>query len=166
MILLYIFIAAVVISGIHDAITNKTKTQPKDQSKSLSEYNDCNFTEEDKPAQNVTNNYYTQNNTYVQQNNYYNNSGESKGHTKKVWKRLGYRVIPGESYAYKFYGNLVFNPNQVEKLSTNRVKYSEDGLAKKLLSNTKSKKMAKNILVKGYGYSESRAKNLAGYKGY
>lgn len=47
-----------------------------------------------------------------------------------------------------------------------QVHTSETGLARKLLNNTGSKRMAKDILVEKYGYSQSEAKGLAGYKGY
>ena len=47
-----------------------------------------------------------------------------------------------------------------------QVKYSETGLANKLLANTGSKRMAKDILVGQYGYSQSEAKSLVGYRGY
>ena len=43
---------------------------------------------------------------------------------------------------------------------------SKIGLAKKLLRDTGSKRMTKDILVERYGYSQSEAKSLAGYKGY
>ena len=43
---------------------------------------------------------------------------------------------------------------------------SEKGLAKKLLKRTGSRRMAKDILVQQYGYSQSGAKHLAGYRGY
>lgn len=168
-----LFIIAVgTIEALYEKFTNRTNNNridspSKKQSKSLSEYDDFIYPEKKESQKSVVNNIYIQKNTYVQQNNYNSNSPEeSKGHTEKVWKRLGYRIKSGESYAYKFYGNEIFNPNQVERLSTNRVKYSENGLAQKLLSDTKSKKMSKNILVKEYGYSESNAKSLVGYRGY
>ena len=43
---------------------------------------------------------------------------------------------------------------------------SETGLANKLLRDTGSKRMAKDILVEEYGYSQPEAKSLAGYRGY
>ena len=120
----------------------------------------------DKLTSNV-NNCNIQQNIYVQNNNYYGKSSKAgSDHTAKVWKKLGYSVKYGERYAYKFYGNEIFSSQQVEKSSFHRVKYSEDGLAEKLLNNTGSKKFAKDILIKKYGYSESDAKNLVGYKGY
>ena len=114
------------------------------------------------------NNYYVQNNYYIQQNNYSKSKSadENKDHTAKVWKRLGYRVKAGKSYAYKFYGKEIYKPDQVELDSTYSIKYSKEGLAKKLLRNTGSKSMAKDILVKEYGVSEYEAKNLVGYRPY
>ena len=112
------------------------------------------------------NNYYVQNNYYIQQNNYSKSKSadENKDHTAKVWKKLGYRVKAGESYAYKFYGNEIYKPNQVELDSTYSIRYSKEGLAKKLLRNTGSKYMAQKILVNEYGVSEYEAKNLVGYR--
>jgi len=43
---------------------------------------------------------------------------------------------------------------------------SESGLADKLLSRTGSKRVAKDILVDQYGYSQNEAKSLVGYRGY
>lgn len=87
-------------------------------------------------------------------------------HTKNVWKKLGYKIKYGETYSYKFYGNEIFTPDQVESIkSTLYVHTSENGLAHKLVSNTKSKRIAKDILVDEYGYTESEAKKLVGYKG-
>lgn len=169
---LLVIIALGTIEALYEKITNRTSSNKinstsNNQSRSLSKYDDFVYSKKEEPKKSVVNNFYIQKNTYVQQNNYYNKSSEeSKGHTEKVWKRLGYSIKYGESYAYKFYGNEIFKPNQVERLSTNRVKYSENGLAQKLLSDTKSKKMSKDILVKEYGYSETNAKNLVGYKGY
>lgn len=115
----------------------------------------------------VVNNYYVQQNIYVQQNyQHHKSSKTNKDHSEKVWNELGYSVKRGETYAYKFYGNEIYTPDQVVKSSSNRVKYSEDGLATKLLNNTGSKKMAKDILVREYGYNESNAKALVGYRGY
>ena len=54
-------------------------------------------------------NYYTQNNVYIQ-----NNYGiKPEAHTERVWKRLGYEVRYGESYAYKYYGNEIYTEDQV-----------------------------------------------------
>ena len=169
---LLLIIAIGTLEALHDKMKNKkynNRIEPfsKNQATNTGKYDDLIFPEKENTRKNVVNNYYIQKNTYVQQNNYYNKSEEeSKGHTEKVWKRLGCRVKYGESYTYKFYGNKIYNSDQVEKLSTNRVKYSEDGLVQKLLSDTKSKKMAKNILVENYGYSEINAKSLVGYIGY
>jgi len=109
------------------------------------------------------NNYYTQNNIYVQQNNYSKKSKSkdtSTDHSEKVWNKLGYRIKRGESYSYKFYGNMIFTPDQVEKIGSYKVQYSETGLAKKLLKDTGSKSHAKDILVHNYGLSKSKAQNL------
>lgn len=120
-----------------------------------------------KDNENIVKNYYTQN-VYVQQNNYYNNSkseDENKDHSEKVWKRLGYKIKNGETYSYKFYGNKIFTPDQVEKIGSHyQIKYSETGLTKKLLKDTGSKAHTKNILIDNYGVSESRANKLVGWK--
>jgi len=58
------------------------------------------------------------------------------------------------------YGNEIYKPDQVEKIGSYQVHYSETGLAKKLLDNTGSKSHAKDILVDNYGLSESKAKRL------
>ncbi len=51
-------------------------------------------------------------------NNHHDTSSEElKDHTEKVWERLGYRVIDGEIYTYKMYGNEIYTPDQVEKVS-------------------------------------------------
>lgn len=116
----------------------------------------------------VVNNYYTQNNITIQQNNYSNSdSSKHTDHTERVWKRMGYRVKYGETYSYKHYGNEIYTPNQVEKIGSNyHVHTSENGLARKLLSDTGSKRMAKDILVDQYGYTQNNAKKLVGYRGY
>jgi len=122
----------------------KTK-HPSNKRNNLDSY-DTNVTIEKEPT--IVNNYYTQNNIYVQQNNYHNKSeDERKDHSEKVWKRLGYKVKYGETYSYKFYGNEIFKPSQVERIGSNQVKYSESGLARKLLNDTGSKKHTKDILV-------------------
>lgn len=119
---------------------------------------------EDTKNTTTINNYYTYNNIHVQQNNYYEKSkseDENKDHSEKVWNRLGYQVKPGETYSYKFYGNKIYTPDQVEKIGSHyQIKYSETGLTKKLLNDTGSKSHAKNILVQNYGLSESKATKL------
>lgn len=117
----------------------------------------------EKETQIVINNYYTQNNTYVQQNNYYKKpkiEDENKVHSEKVWKRLGYKVKHGETYSYKMYGKQIFKPDQVEKIGSYQIRYSQNGLAQKLIKNTGSKSHAKNILVDNYGLSKSEAQRL------
>lgn len=102
-------------------------------------------------------------NIYVQQNNPYKKSkskDENKGHSEKVWRKLGYKIKSGETYSYKFYGNKIFTPDQVEKIGSYQIRYSESGLAKKLLNNTGSKSHAQNILVDDYDLSESKAQRL------
>jgi len=44
-------------------------------------------------------------------------TSESDGHTREVWARKVYQVKYGESPAYKYYGNLVYLRNQVEKVT-------------------------------------------------
>lgn len=158
---LLLIIAIGTLEALYEKISHRTSKSSKKQFKNLSTNDDFIYLDKDEPKKSTVNNYYTQKNTYVQQNNYYNNS--SKGLTERVWKRLGYSIKYGEKYSYKFYGNEIFTPDQVKMMSTNKVQCSENGLTKKLLSDTKSKKMTKNILVKQYGYSESNAKNLVEY---
>jgi hypothetical protein len=67
----------------------------------------CEVLEEKKT---IINNVYIQNNVYVQYNNY---SSKSEAHTEAVWKRKGYSVKYGETYAYKHYGNEIFTEDQV-----------------------------------------------------
>ena len=111
----------------------------------------------------TVNNIFIQQNTInIQVNNNQTNKG-SGGHTKKIWQKLGYKVKYGESYAYKFYGNEIYRPEQVESISTNYVKYSERGLIEELLRKTKSKYMTQKILVEQYGYPEVKAKKLLNY---
>ena len=143
----------------------KTK-YPNNKRNNLDSY-DTTIIEDNDVKPTVVNNYYVQNNVYIQQNNYHNKSkDENKDHSEKVWKRLGYKVKYGETYSYKFYGNEIFKPSQVERIGSNQVKYSESGLARKLLNDTGSKKHAKDILVNQYGYSQASAKSLVGYNGY
>ena len=137
----------------------KTKN-PSNKRNNLDFY-DTTIIEDNEAKPTVVNNYYVQNNVYIQQNNYHNKSeDENKDHSEEVWKRLGYKVKYGETYSYKFYGNKIFKPNQVERIGSNHVKYSESGLVRKLLNDTGSKNHTKNILVNNYGVSESKAKKL------
>ncbi len=124
---------------------------------------------EDSKETHETNNYYVQNNINIQVNHHGTSSEELKDHSEKVWERLGYRVLGGESYTYKMYGKEIYTPDQVEQIGTGGsliVKYTEKGLVKKLLRDTGSKRMTKDILTEQYGYSQSAAKGLVGYKGY
>jgi len=117
----------------------------------------------------VTNNYYVQNTINIQVNHHSRSSEELKDHSENVWERLGYKVIDGEDYTYKMYGKEIYTPNQVEQIGSTgslAVKYSEEGLVKKLLDNTGSKRMTKDILAEQYGYSPSEAKELIEYIGY
>ena len=116
----------------------------------------------------IINNYYIQNNVSIQKNDYTKNPDELKDHTKRIWKKLGYEVNYGETYSYKMYGQKIYTPEQVSKISSHdyKIKYSKTGLANKLLENTGSKRMAKDILVEEYDIVESEAKKLVGYKGY
>jgi hypothetical protein len=127
----------------------------------------------------VTNNYYTQNTVNIQVNNYSSSSKKSKhkDHSEKVWNEMGYKIRYGETYSYRYYGNEIYTPDQVEECgydydcdyeesSTNSIKYSATGLARHLLSSTNSKRMTKDILVEEYGCSERYAKKLAGYNNY
>lgn len=137
---------------------------------------DATIIKEEKPT--VVNNYYTQNNVYIQQNNYRNKStDENKGHSAKVWKRMGYKVRYGETYSYKFYGNEIFTPDQVERIgSYNEPLRLENGLSKNqkqakqlgysLVNKCGSKRKAKDILVEKYGFDENTAKYATGYRGY
>jgi len=139
----------------------KTK-HPNNKRNNLDSY-DTTFIEDNDVKPTAVNNYYVQNNVYIQQNNYHNKSeDENKDHSEKVWKRLGYKVKYGETYSYKFYGNEIFKPNQVERIGSNHVKYSESGLARKLLNDTGSKKHTIDILVDSYGIPVNRAKFLVG----
>jgi len=105
-----------------------------------------------KQTQSSVHNHYTQNNVYIQNNYCY----KPEAHTARVWKKLGYRVSHGESYAYKYYGNEIYTEDQVRKisssyggcLSSNQKKVKSLGIA--LVKKSGSKQKAKNILVK-YG---------------
>lgn len=73
---------------------------------------------------------------------------------------MGYRLKSGETYSYKFYGNKIFTPKQVDKIGSCQIRYSETCLAKKLLNDTGSKSHTKDILVENYGLPESKARRL------
>ena len=184
--IIFLIVGSFLVSFISDKVsknesefTNKNKLNSKDEinkenlellkSIKLDEISkndtiEAEIIEEKENRQTVINNHYTQN-VYVQQNNYYNKSkDENKDHSKKVWKRLGYRVKYGERYSYKFYGNEIYTPQQVEKISSYHVKYSEKGLTNKILKDTGSKQHTIKILVDNYGISENRAKSLVGYQ--
>lgn len=168
-----LFIGGLYMLGMmYDKLTAKSDDTPVNRSfkSDVSSYHkprDFEYVSPKKSEETIVNNYYIQQNVYVQHNNHYGKSSkELSDHSAKAWKELGYSVKYGESYSYKFYGKEIFTPQQVEKSSSNRVKYSEDGLASKLLNDTGSKKFAKDILVREYDYSESNAKNLVGYRGY
>jgi len=125
----------------------------------------------------VVHNHFTQN-IYVQQtNHYYTASKESKDHTAKVWKELGYSVKYGETYAYKFYGNEIYRPDQVERIGNrNEPLQLEYGLTKNqrkvkqlgqaIVEKNHSKSLSKDILIDKYGFDEETAKYAVGYKGY
>jgi hypothetical protein len=121
-----------------------------------------------KQTQSSVHNHYTQNNIYIQ-NNY---GSKPEAHTAKVWKRLGYKVNYGESYAYKYYGNEIYTEDQVRKisgssnghLSSNQKKVKSLGTA--LVKKHGSKQKAKSILVNHYGFDEDTAKYGAGFSGY
>lgn len=168
----FIFIGILALIGYADQFLNTqthTNTTPtkSDAPKSSTSVKTYDYDEKSNETKNQshTNNVYIQNNVYV---NVHQPKSSTKhtDHTEKVWNQLGYEVKDGETYAYKHYGNEIYRPNQVLKSSSNRVRYSEEGLARKLINDTGSKKFAKDILVKEYGFSESNAKNLVGYKGY
>lgn len=128
-----------------------------------------NIETKDSEKTHITNNYYVQNTVNIQVNHHATSSEELKDHSEEVWERLGYRVIGGEDYAYKMYGREIYTPDQVELIGSSgslTVKYSEEGLVKKLLRDTGSKKMTKDILAEQYGYSQAEAKGLVGYRGY
>lgn len=115
-----------------------------------------------KEQNSTINNTYIQNNIYIQKN-YYERSKtyeENKDHSERVWRKLGYRIKRGESYSYRFYGNEIFTPNQVERIGSYEIKYSPDGLVRKLLADTGSVQHTQNILVEDYGLSKSEANNL------
>ena len=121
-----------------------------------------------KETQHIVNNFYIQNNTYIQQNNYKSSKSAeaNKDHTEKVWNRMGYRLKYGETYAYKYYGKEIFRPEQAERASAGyKIRYSEDGLTKKLLRDTGSAELTKKILEKEYGVSSSKAQKLIAYNG-
>lgn len=88
------------------------------------------------------------------------NYSTSKDHSEKVWNKLGYKVKNGEKCSYKFYGNEIFTPEQVERNISYKVKYSEIGLTKKLLENTCSEELTKQILIEKYGLNESKVNKL------
>ena len=108
------------------------------------------------------------------ENNRY--SEANKDHTEKVWNKLGYEIIPGETYDYKFYGREIFKPHQVQKIGSYRTRIARLGLTENqlkvktiglaLVEKTGSKRAAKNILVDKYGFDEDTAKYAAGYNGY
>ena len=94
------------------------KTEPVSRQKSQKNNTivydaECEIVEEKE----VVNNYYIQNNIYIQNND--NSSSQSKGHTARIWKKKGYKVKYGETYAYKHYGNEVFTTDQVAKITSN-----------------------------------------------
>lgn len=106
-----------------------------------------------------------------------NRSSEAnKDHTEKVWNKLGYEVIPGETYDYKFYGKEIFKPHQVQKIGSYRSRIASPGLSENqlkvktiglaLVEKTGSKRAAKDVLVDKYGFDEETAKYAAGYNGY
>jgi len=163
-----VYVLDVVYNQLRKNTTDTSaKMPPKSDVSSYARPKDFGYVSPKKVEETIVNNYYTQNNVYVQQNNYYEKpSQELSDHTAKIWKRLGYSIKHGETYSYKFYGNEIFKPNQVERIGSNHVKYSESGLARKLLNDTGSKKHAKDILVNQYGYSQASAKSLVGYNGY
>lgn len=149
------------VSILYGLIENNSKRKDNNASTGISN-KPSNFVDKEE-NQTIINNYCTQNNVYVQQNNYHKKSQsnhKTKGHSEKIWNKLGYRIKRGESYSYKYYGNEIFTSAQVEKNSSYEIQYSETGLAKKLLHNTGSKNHAKNILVNNYGLSKSKAENL------
>lgn len=116
----------------------------------------------------TTQNYYTQNNVYIQ-NNY---GGKPEAHTSRVWRKLGYEVNYGESYAYKYYGNEIYTEDQVSRvsgyhggyLSSNQKKVKSLGGA--LVRKSGSKQKAKQILVDSYDFDEDTAKYAVGYRGH
>lgn len=168
--ILFLIVGGIIYSVIENYFKNNAtpKTDIHRQENNLSNSNTkpavkTEVAESKKETQTIINNYYTQNNIYVQQNNYTKKSkseDENKDHSEKVWKKLGYRVKGGETYAYKFYGNKIFTPDQVEKIGSYEIRYSETGLTKKLLNVTGSKSHTKDILVDNYGLSESKAQRL------
>lgn len=168
-VILLLIVGSIIYNVIENYLKNKNTVtltnshQPKNNSnnKEIDFGNDKKF--EKQESHTVINNYYTQNNSYVQQNQYYKKSkskDENKDHSEKIWKELGYRIKNGETYSYKFYGNKIFKPNQVEKIGSYQIRYSEHSLAKKLLNDTGSKNHAKDILVESYGLSETKAQKL------
>ncbi|MEA1915145.1 MAG: hypothetical protein U9N30_07495, partial [Campylobacterota bacterium] len=89
---------------------------------------------------------------------------EYTDHSARVWKRLDYKIKYAESYSYKFYGNKIFTPEQVEKIGSNyQIKYSETGLTRKLLKDTGLKQLTKKLLINNYGLSRSKANELVLY---
>ena len=168
----FIFIGILALIGYADKFINtpsNTKTIPtkSDAPKNSTSIKTYDYEEKNNETKNQshTNNVYIQNNVYVNTQQP-KSSTKHTDHTEKVWNQLGYVVKEGETYAYKHYGNKIYRPDQVLKSSSNKVRYSEEGLARKLINDTGSKKFAKDILVKEYGFSESSAKNLVGYRGY
>ena len=171
-ILLFIIVLAI-LGWVNDFFENKSDTKNTDSQTTLNNelivkdtLSKNNSYEKDTNTKIIN----IQNNTYIQQNNYNVESEELDDHTEKIWNKLGYQIQYGETYAYKMYGKEIFTPEQVvqkvTKSTTNYVKYSEKGLVKKLLNNTGSKKITKDILVEEYGYSQSKAKKLVGYREY
>jgi len=105
-----LFIMIVVGYVIYAVFANsEEKTEKNTSIVPINRLDECEIVEDSKA---IVHNTYIQNNIYVQ-NNY--GSGKLEGHTEKVWKRKGYSLKYGETYAYKHYGNEIFTEDQVKK---------------------------------------------------
>ena len=152
-----VIVVLIILALIYGAFQDKNSSVSKRQNKSS------------------IHNHYTQTNIYVQ-----NNFGTKvEAHTSKVWKELGYEVIYGERYAYKYFGREIYTENQVRSvgnqhnryalsvnnhLSSNQKKVKSLGYT--LVNKYGSKQKAKNILIDHYDFDEDTAKYATGYQSH
>lgn len=178
------------------SVYSKEITTKKTNQELLDELNNLGFEDQKQPNKTIypkineektepttiVNNYYVQNNIYIkqEQTSKANSYNELSDHSEKVWKRLGYKIKYGESYAYRMYGKAIYKPHQVERIGTSSQKLlsidSEYGLTKNqakvkrlgysLVNKCGSKKIAKDILIEKYDFDEDTAKYAVGYLGY
>lgn len=152
----------------------KINTAPKHEVSTINTKTDY-TAKDDNDKNTITNIYIQQNTVNIQVNNNHSKKG-SGGHTEQVWKKLGYKVKHGESYAYKHYGQEIYTKDQVVAIASYGSVLSLDGLSKNqkkvktlgqaLLEKVGSKRIAKDILVREYDFDEETAKYALGYRGY